>query len=100
MIPVRRIFDVEKAKAFYLGFPGFRVEREHRREDGMPMYMQVPRDHLVLHLTEHRGDCGLGASTFAQMKGPDAFHARLPAGDMPPCDRASNACRGMYASWA
>jgi catechol 2,3-dioxygenase-like lactoylglutathione lyase family enzyme len=29
-IPIFRIFDVEKAKDFYVGFLGFRVDWEHR----------------------------------------------------------------------
>ena len=55
-IPVLRIFDVEKARQFYVGFLGFRVDWEHRFEPGFPLYLQVSRDGLVLHLSEHHGD--------------------------------------------
>ena len=29
-VPILRMFDVEKARAFYLGFLGFTVDVEHR----------------------------------------------------------------------
>jgi hypothetical protein len=29
-IPLLRIFDVERAKAFYVGFLGFAIDWEHR----------------------------------------------------------------------
>jgi len=56
-IPILRIFDVEKAKEFYVGFLGFTVDWEHHFEENTPAYLQVSRDGLVLHLTEHHGDC-------------------------------------------
>ena len=42
-IPILRIFDVEKAKEFYGGYLGFRVDWEHRFPDVAPVYMQVSR---------------------------------------------------------
>ena len=64
VIPVIRIFDVEKAKDFYLGFLGMTLDWEHRFEAESPIYMQVSRDALVLHLSEHSGDCSPGAKVF------------------------------------
>ena len=63
-VPIFRIFSEEKAKEFYLGFLGFRLDWEHRFEPGMPLYMQVSRDGLVLHLSEHHGDGSPGATLF------------------------------------
>ena len=40
-IPILRIFDVGKAREFYLGFLGFTVDWEHRFDDRAPLYMQV-----------------------------------------------------------
>ncbi|KYZ66705.1 glyoxalase superfamily protein [Bacillus sp. GZT] len=39
--PIFRIFDIEKAKLFYLGFLGFKMDWEHRYEEHMPLYMQI-----------------------------------------------------------
>ena len=56
-IPIFRIFDVDKARAFYLDFLGMSVDWEHRFDESAPLYMQVSRGELKLHLTEHHGDC-------------------------------------------
>jgi catechol 2,3-dioxygenase-like lactoylglutathione lyase family enzyme len=61
-IPILRIFDEAKAKEFYAGFLGFRVDWEHRFEPGMPLYMQVSLGACVLHLSEHHGDATPGAA--------------------------------------
>src|SRR5258708_601878 len=63
-IPLFRIFDVGKAKEFYVGFLGFVVDWEHRFEDDSPTYMQVSRGDLLLHLTEHHGDACPGSTVF------------------------------------
>jgi catechol 2,3-dioxygenase-like lactoylglutathione lyase family enzyme len=54
--PILRIFDEAKAKEFYVDFLGFKVDWEHRFEEGLPLYMQVSRDGCVLHPSEHHGD--------------------------------------------
>ena len=76
-IPLLRIFDVAKARDFYVAFLGFKVDWEHRFEPDTPLYMQVSRGECVLHLTEHHGDCCPGATVFIRMTGIDAFHAEL-----------------------
>ena len=60
VIPLLRIFSVEKAQEFYIGYLGFKVDWEHRFEPSLPLYMQVARNGLSLHLTEHHGDCTPG----------------------------------------
>ena len=54
-IPILRIFDVDKAKEFYAGFLGFTVDWEHHFEENTPAYLQVSRNGLVFHLSEHYG---------------------------------------------
>ena len=78
-IPVMRIFSVEKAREFYIDYLGFKVDWEHRFEPSLPLYMQVSRGDLVLHLTEHYGDCTPGAKAFVVMKGVAGMHAELKA---------------------
>ncbi len=67
--PILRIFDVSKAREFYVDFLGFQVDWEHRFEEGLPLYMQVSRGNLVLHLSEHHGDACPGAAIFVTMSG-------------------------------
>jgi uncharacterized glyoxalase superfamily protein PhnB len=79
VIPILRIFDVEKAREFYVGFLGFGVDWEHRFEESAPLYMQVSRGGLVLHLSEHHGDCCPGAAVFVRMTGLDELHREISA---------------------
>lgn len=60
--PILRIFDEAKAKEFYVDFLGFKIDWEHRFEEGLPLYMQVSKGDCVLHLSEHFGDCCPGAA--------------------------------------
>jgi catechol 2,3-dioxygenase-like lactoylglutathione lyase family enzyme len=76
-IPVLRIFSVEKAKEFYAGFLGFKIDWEHRFEADTPVYMQASRDGLVLHLSEHHGDACPGSAVFVWMTGLDAFQREI-----------------------
>ena len=66
--PILRIFSVEKAKEFYCDFLGCKVDWEHRYEDGMPLFMQVSRAGLVLHLSEHHGDCCPGVTMWRKRR--------------------------------
>lgn len=77
VIPVFRIFDVAKAKEFYVGYMGFSIDWEHRFDNHAPLYMQVTRGALTLHLTEHYGDCCPGATVFVRVSGLDDLHAEL-----------------------
>ncbi|WP_226504638.1 glyoxalase superfamily protein [Pseudomonas sp. MWU16-30317] len=79
--PILRIFDVAKAKEFYLQFLGFQVDWEHRFGENFPLYMQVSRAGLVLHLSEHHGDACPGANTFVTMTGIDDLQHELAAKD-------------------
>jgi catechol 2,3-dioxygenase-like lactoylglutathione lyase family enzyme len=78
-IPILRIFDVEKAKAFYVGFLGFTVDWEHHFEANTPAYLQVSRAGLVLHLSEHHGDACPGSTVFVWMTGIEEFHREITA---------------------
>ena len=78
-IPVFRIFDVAKAKEFYIDYLGFEIEWEHRFEESLPLYMQIRRSGFVLHLSEHYGDGSPGAVVYARMTGLREYHAKLKA---------------------
>jgi catechol 2,3-dioxygenase-like lactoylglutathione lyase family enzyme len=78
-VPVLRIFSVEKAREFYVGFLGFAVDWEHRFDDAAPVYMQVSRAGCVLHLSEHHGDCCPGSTVFIRVTGLDEYHREISA---------------------
>jgi len=74
VVPTFRIFSLEKAREFYLDFLGFKVDWEHRFEPDAPVYMQVSRDGLAIHLSEHHGDDTPGSTAYVYMSGVDALH--------------------------
>ena len=76
-IPLLRIFDLQKAKEFYVDFLGFTIDWEHRFDDRAPIYMSVSRGTLALHLTEHYGDCCPGSTVFVWMTGIEEFHREI-----------------------
>ena len=77
--PVFRIFDEAKAKEFYIDFLGFSIEWEHRFEEGLPLYIEVSRDDVRIHLTEHYGDCCPGGAVRVETDDVLELHAELSA---------------------
>ena len=61
-IPILRILDETKAREFYVGFLSFSIDWEHRFDDNFPLYLQASRDHCIIHLSEHHGDCNPGGA--------------------------------------
>ncbi|WP_151115790.1 glyoxalase superfamily protein [Hypericibacter adhaerens] len=82
--PILRIFDEVKAKEFYVGFLGFDLDWEHRFGDNFPLYAQVSRAGLTLHLSGHHGDASPGSTVFVAMRGIHAFHRELTARNYAP----------------
>jgi ribosomal-protein-alanine N-acetyltransferase len=77
VVPVLRTFDTDKATEFYVDYLGMSVDWEHRFEPGLPLYRQVSRADLVLHLTEHHGDGTPGSVVYVYMTGVRDLHAEL-----------------------
>ena len=78
-VPILRIFSVEKAREFYVDWLGFTVDWEHRFGSDFPLYMQVSRGGLSLHLSEHHGDATPGSAVLVEMDGVDALHREITA---------------------
>ena len=77
MVPILRSFDESKAREFYVDFMGFTVDWEHRFADNAPLYMQVSREGIVIHLSEHHGDCSPGGAVRIEMADVDVFSKTL-----------------------
>jgi hypothetical protein len=76
--PILRIFDYERAIAHYIDWLGFQIDWQHRFEEDAPVYMQVSRDEIVLHLSEHSGDGTPGTNVFIDdFKGLEDYHKML-----------------------
>src|SRR5690606_18635733 len=76
-VPIVRIFDVTKAHESHLGLLRFSVDWEHRYGDSFPLYTQVSRGGLRLHLSEHAGDATPGCNMVVYMRGIRALHEEL-----------------------
>lgn len=77
VVPVVRTFDTGEADRFYLDYLGMAVDWEHRFEPGLPLYRQVSRGDLALHLTEHHGDSTPGSVVYVYVTGIRELHAEL-----------------------
>ena len=77
VVPIFRIFSLEKAREFYLDFLGCKVEWEHRFEPEAPVYMRVSRGDFVVHLSEHHGDGTPGSIAYVYMTGVADLHREL-----------------------
>jgi catechol 2,3-dioxygenase-like lactoylglutathione lyase family enzyme len=77
VIPVFRIFDYNKVLEFYIDWLGFKIDWEDRPAHS-PLYMQVSRNDIVLHLSEHHGDCSPGARVYiGGFEHLEAYHREL-----------------------
>jgi uncharacterized glyoxalase superfamily protein PhnB len=80
--PIFRIFEVQKAIEFYVDWLEFTIDWEHRYGDNFPVYMQVSKDDIVFHLSEHYGDACPGAKVYIEYTGDlQAYQKRLSQKD-------------------
>ncbi len=77
VLPVFRIFSLDKAREFYIDFLGCKIDWEYRVEPDAPVYMQVSRDALMLHLSEHHGDGTPGSVAYVYTSGIAALPREL-----------------------
>ncbi len=77
IIPIIRIFDVAKAKEFYIDWLGFEIEWEHQFEPNTPYYIGIKRDDIQFHLSEHHGDSVPGVRVFIECNEIEKYFAEL-----------------------
>ena len=75
-IPTFRILDYNRAVEFYGDFLGFTIDWEHRFGPTEPVYIQISRNNLTLHLSENRR-FQTGVIIFVDTKGIEEFHNEL-----------------------
>jgi catechol 2,3-dioxygenase-like lactoylglutathione lyase family enzyme len=81
-IPILRMHDVPATKRFYLDYLGCSLDWEDGGDDG-PLYMQVSRAGLVLHLSSHHDDGTPGSAVLVETRGVEELHAELAGRDYP-----------------
>jgi hypothetical protein len=75
--PVLRIFDVPLAKSFYVDYVGCAVDWQDGDESSGPVYMQVSRGSMVIHLSTHHGDGTPGGVVLVEVRGIKDLHSEL-----------------------
>ncbi len=78
-IPILRIFDEAKARAFYIDWLGFTILFEHRFEPETPLFMGIVKDEVKIYLSEHHGDSTPGSKVFIECIDIEKYHASLLA---------------------
>lgn len=79
VVPIIRMFDIAKAVEYYCDLLGFKEDWRGEIFPGAPLYMQVSRGAVKLHLSEHHGDAAPGATSVINMTGVNALHEELIA---------------------
>ena len=75
-IPTFRILNYNEAVEFYVDFLGFTIDWEHRFGPSEPVYMQISRNNLTLHLSENKR-FQMEIIIFVETEGIEAFHREL-----------------------
>jgi len=75
-VPIPQITDVQTATDFYTSFRGFNTDWKHHPTEGGPIYMQVSREGLVLHLSAN-DRLRQGTALYIEASDLDALHREL-----------------------
>jgi catechol 2,3-dioxygenase-like lactoylglutathione lyase family enzyme len=76
VIPVLRMFDLAVTQRFYCEYLGCKIDWQDGQDD-RPIYLQVSRDELVLHLSSHHGDGTPGTAVLIETRGLSDLHREL-----------------------
>ena len=79
LVPILRIFDLDKALGFYVGFLGFEETFRHQFDAAAPFYLGLEREGVRLHLSEHFGDASPGTHVRIEVNDVAAFSTLLNA---------------------
>lgn len=77
IIPILRIFDYQKAIEFYINWLGFEIVWEHYFEENTPVYMEIKKENMIFHLSEHHGDGTPGTRVMVFGEGISDYHKEL-----------------------
>ena len=76
VVPILRMYDVTATIRFYVEYLGCSLD--WRDGDGdRPVYLQVSRDGIRLHLSSHHDDGTPGTAVLVVVRNLDALHAEL-----------------------
>lgn len=73
-ISLLRVKDARKSQAYFQDKLGFRTTWEHDPGDGFPVFLEVARDHVAFHLSEHEGDGPFGITVYINVADAQSLH--------------------------
>jgi catechol 2,3-dioxygenase-like lactoylglutathione lyase family enzyme len=76
VIPILRMYDVEATTRFYVEYLGCSLDWQAGEGD-RPVYLQVSRGELRLHLSSHHDDGTPGTAVLVMTPDLDTLHAEL-----------------------
>jgi catechol 2,3-dioxygenase-like lactoylglutathione lyase family enzyme len=82
IVPVLRMFDPAATVRFYCDYLGCQIDWQEGAGD-RPVYLQVSRGNLVLHLSSHHGDGTPGTAVLIETENLADLHRELHATDYP-----------------
>jgi ribosomal-protein-alanine N-acetyltransferase len=82
VIPILRMYDVAATLRFYCEYLGCTLDWQDGEGDG-PVYLQVSRGALVLHLSSHVDDGTPGTAVLIETQGVEELHTDLHGRDYP-----------------
>ena len=89
-VPILRVKDARISARFYKEALGFEIDWEHRFADGFPLYLQISRPPLLLHLSEHQGDGTSAAEFFVRVPDVDAVYKAMLERGIEPATEPTN----------
>jgi catechol 2,3-dioxygenase-like lactoylglutathione lyase family enzyme len=82
VVPILRMYDPAATRRFYVDYLGCILDWQDGEGD-RPVYMQVSREGLRLHLSSHHDDGTPGTAVLVVVRGLEAVHAELRARGYP-----------------
>ncbi|HLY49594.1 MAG TPA: glyoxalase superfamily protein [Solirubrobacteraceae bacterium] len=82
VVPILRMYDVAATRRFYVDYLGCTLDWQDGDGD-RPVYMQVSRDGLRLHLSSHHDDGTPGTAVLVVTRELDSVQAELRARGYP-----------------
>lgn len=76
-ISMLRVQDARKSEAFYRDVLGFKKSWEFDPGDGQPIFIEVTRDNVSFHLSEHEGDGPIGIQLYVNVADARTLHDDL-----------------------
>ncbi|MGI9391050.1 MAG: bleomycin resistance protein [Boseongicola sp.] len=75
--PTFRVKNARKAEAFYRDTLGFKTSWEDDPGDGHPIFVEMSRGDVSIHLSEHEGDGPEGVSVYVDVDDARGLHGEV-----------------------